>query len=133
MDADVLVGALDAVDEAILVCDRSGAVLHANRAARTLFAGAVPETRVEALQRVPAGGARERLVGGASVLVMTQREEILPLAERERRAIEAALRDSSWQLAQAARRLGISRTTLWRRLKAYGLNRPSESSRRAAS
>lgn len=133
MDADVLVGALDAVDEAILVCDRFGAVLHANRAARTLFAGSMPETRGEALRRVPAGGVRERLVGSASVLVVSQREEVLPLAERERRAIEAALRDSSWQLAQAARRLGISRTTLWRRLKSYGLNRPAEYGRRAVS
>ena len=72
-------------------------------------------------------------MGSASVLVVSQREEVLPLAERERRAIEAALRDSSWQLAQAARRLGISRTTLWRRLKSYGLNRPAEYGRRAVS
>ena len=133
MNADVLVGALDAVEEAILVCDRQGAVLHANRAARTLFGGAVPGTRVEVLQRVPGSGARERPVDGGSVLVLSQREEVLPLAERERRAIEAALRESSWQLAHAARRLGISRTTLWRRLKAYGLHRPADNGRRSVS
>jgi transcriptional regulator of acetoin/glycerol metabolism len=132
MDADVLVGALDAVDQGILVCDRAGAVLHANRAARTLLGGAVPDTRVEVMRRI-AGGATERPVNGGSVLVLRPREEILPLAERERQAIEAALRDSNWQLAQAARRLGISRTTLWRRLKGYGLSRPAEASRRAIS
>jgi len=33
------------------------------------------------------------------------------------------LEATSGRLAEAARRLGISRTTLWRRLKSYGLDR----------
>ena len=43
------------------------------------------------------------------------------LAERERQAILDTLQDTSGKLAETARRLGISRTTLWRRLKTYGL------------
>lgn len=45
------------------------------------------------------------------------------LAEREKEAIVKMLDANSWKLADTARHLGISRTTLWRRLKAYGLHR----------
>ena len=43
------------------------------------------------------------------------------LAERERQAILDTLAVTQGKLAETARRLGISRTTLWRRLRAYGL------------
>jgi transcriptional regulator of acetoin/glycerol metabolism len=42
------------------------------------------------------------------------------LAERERQAIIEALAATGGRLAESARRLGISRTTLWRRLRTYG-------------
>ena len=45
------------------------------------------------------------------------------LAERERDAILKTLEGTGWKLAESARKLGISRTTLWRRLKEYGLRR----------
>ena len=45
------------------------------------------------------------------------------LADRERQAIVDTLEKTGWRLAESARLLGISRTTLWRRLKAYGLDR----------
>ena len=41
--------------------------------------------------------------------------------ERERQAILDTLQVTHGKLAETARRLGISRTTLWRRLRAYGL------------
>jgi len=42
--------------------------------------------------------------------------------KRERQAIADTLQDTSGKLAETARRLGISRTTLWRRLKSYGMD-----------
>jgi len=56
----------------------------------------------------------------------------LTLAERERQDIEQALAESRWQLAIAARKLGISRTTLWRRLKQYQLSKPEFAARQGA-
>lgn len=49
----------------------------------------------------------------------------LSLADVEREAIERALRDCRWQVADAARALGISRTTLYERIRQYGLKAPT--------
>ena len=49
------------------------------------------------------------------------------LAAREKEAIVKTLDAHGWKLAETARHLGISRTTLWRRLKAYGLHRDGRS------
>jgi DNA-binding NtrC family response regulator len=49
-----------------------------------------------------------------------------PLADirdaAERRAIESAIRDADGQLREAARLLGISRTTLWEKMRRLGLS-----------
>ncbi len=124
MNSDLLVNALDAVTDAVLVYDRQGLVLHANRPARELF-GAVPSSRAEVMRHPLGAAAKEQQVSGAAVMVIPRFRPTLSLAERERQAIELALSESGWQLAIAARRLGISRTTLWRRLKQYGLARPT--------
>ena len=42
---------------------------------------------------------------------------------RDRRAIEAALHNSPGSMADAARSLGCSRQTLWRKMKKYGIQR----------
>lgn len=42
---------------------------------------------------------------------------VVPLAELEARAIEDAMRETGGNAAEAARLLGIDRTTLWRKLK----------------
>lgn len=127
MTADVLMNALDAVSDAVLVCDRQGAVMLANRPARELFGPGVPHSRAEVLRHPLGMTAREHQLPGGAVVVISRSHAPLSLAERERQAIEQALGESSWQLAIAARRLGISRTTLWRRLKQYGLQRPGPS------
>ena len=46
------------------------------------------------------------------------------LAEHERATIERALRESNASVSAAAKRLGIARVSLYRRLYAYGLAEP---------
>ena len=71
-------------------------------------------------------------MAGAAVVVVPRPRTSLTLAERERQDIEQALAESRWQLAIAARKLGISRTTLWRRLKQYQLRKPEFAARQGA-
>ena len=125
MTTDLLMNALDAVSDAVIVCDREGTVLHANRGARELFGTAVA-SRAELMRHPLAAAAREQQLAGVAVVVVPRPRTSLTLAERERQDIEQALAESRWQLAVAARRLGISRTTLWRRLKQYQLIRPEQ-------
>jgi len=47
------------------------------------------------------------------------------LRDLEREAILAALQASGGNRSRAARQLGIGRNTLWRKIRAYGLNVPS--------
>lgn len=124
MNAELLVNALDAVSDAVVVCDRRGSVLHANRQARELFAPGGPVSKADVLRHPLGATAREQLLTNAAVVVIPRAKTTLSLADREREAIEQALSQSGWQLAVAARQLGISRTTLWRRLKQYGMHRP---------
>jgi DNA-binding NtrC family response regulator len=49
----------------------------------------------------------------------SDKDEVLPLDELERRAILRALRESSGDKLAAARMLGIGKTTLYRKLKQY--------------
>jgi transcriptional regulator of acetoin/glycerol metabolism len=122
---ELLIAALDALDDGLIVCSPAGTVLFANRAAR-LALHVVPgqSRRDDVLEAAGAVPVREQPVGGGVVLMLGRPASVIPLAEGERAAIEGALRESGWQLSLAARRLGISRTTLWRRLKGYGLTRP---------
>ena len=46
---------------------------------------------------------------------------VIPIPQIQRQAITAALRETNGDRAEAARRLGIGRTTLYRRMKQYGL------------
>jgi len=120
---------LDEVREGVLVCDDGGAVVYANAAAKQELGGGVDlaGSRVgDHLAKLQALGARcARPAPGApqAFLFPVPRNDVEPqtLAERERRAILEMLERSGGRLAETARRLGISRTTLWRRLRAYGL------------
>jgi DNA-binding NtrC family response regulator len=61
---------------------------------------------------------------GGRVKSKTRREfdvDIVPLAEMERQAILQALLQVGGDKSEAARRLGIGKSTLYRKLKRYGL------------
>jgi two-component system, NtrC family, response regulator HydG len=58
---------------------------------------------------------------GTGVPTTPTKEEIVPLDQLERRAIEQALHRLDGNVSLAAQRLGIGRATLYRRLAQYGL------------
>ncbi len=113
---------IDSVTEGVVIFDQQGRLLYANASARRVIDGHNGDVR----NRLQSLGARFSLLkngtqnlGEAAILPQTGP---LTLAERERQAITATLQDTSGKLAETARRLGISRTTLWRRLKSYGMD-----------
>ena len=112
---------IDSVTEGIVIFDQQGRLLYANASARRVIDGQNGDVR----NRLQSLGARfsplrngTQSLGEAAILPPTG---ALTLAERERQAITDTLQDTSGKLAETARRLGISRTTLWRRLKSYGM------------
>jgi len=113
---------IDAVSEGIVVFDQQGRLLYANTSARRAIDGQNGDVR----HRLQIMGARfASLKNGAQSLgeaAILPSSGPLTLADRERLAITETLQDTSGKLAETARRLGISRTTLWRRLKSYGLD-----------
>ena len=118
---------IDSVSEGVVVFDPQGRLVYANAAARRFVDGQHSDLR----QRLQAIGAKftplrngSQPLGESAILPASGP---LTLAERERQAITETLQDTSGKLAETARRLGISRTTLWRRLKSYGMEgfRPS--------
>src|SRR5881409_1956206 len=120
---------METFSEGVVVFDPSGRMLYANqRARRTLDAlGDGAPHRVENLrERLVAFGGRARTLKQGSlelgeVVFLSDGGESPTLADRERQAILDTLEVTHGKLAETARRLGISRTTLWRRLRAYGL------------
>jgi PAS domain S-box-containing protein len=73
-------------------------------------------SRVE-VEHLPADGYGSRLVDE-----MLQTED--PLAALEGRLLTEVLHRSGWRMQEAADRLGVSRVTLWRKLKDHGIERP---------
>lgn len=113
---------IDTVSEGIVIFDQQGRMLYANASARRAIDGQNGDVR----NRLQSLGARfaplkngAQSIGEAAILPPAGP---LTLAERERQAITDTLQDTSGKLAETARRLGISRTTLWRRLKSYGMD-----------
>jgi len=117
----------------LVVFDVQGRVMYANEHARRLMAveGDLANQRAEILRpRLTALGGRSvpLRVGSSNLgeaIFLARSEQARTLADRERQAIVDTLQGTSGRLAETARRLGISRTTLWRRLKAYGLRPPN--------
>ncbi len=122
---------MDSFGEGVVIFDSEGLVIYANARARALIDTLGGDGTSEARELMPIlarlGGRIAPLRAGSLTFgeaVYLPLEEASPsLADRERRAIVHTLNQTDWKLAEAARLLGISRTTLWRRLKRYGLHR----------
>ena len=122
---------LDAFSEAVVVFDQHGKLLYANEPARELgldLNQPVSNLLPELAER---GGRLKTLRVGnlelGEAMFIPGIEGPTTLADREKEAIVRTLDAHSWKLAETAKSLGISRTTLWRRLKAYGLHRDGRS------
>ena len=124
---------LDVFSEPTLVFDAGGRLLYANHAAREtlqktadLSNGGSSAPRLLPQLASLGPSVRPVWVGNhkvGEVVVLSGEGRPDTLAERERQAIFSTLDTTGWKFAAAARRLGISRTTLWRRLRRYGLQR----------
>jgi PAS domain-containing protein len=120
---------VESLGHGVVVFDTHGRVVYANGLARRAagFDGEWAKQRAETLRpRLLALGGRVSPLRTGSVslgeiVFLPGGEQPRTLADRERQAIVDTLRGTRGRLAETARRLGISRTTLWRRLKAYGL------------
>lgn len=126
---------LDAFNEGVVVFDPQGRITYFNAPAKHALEEAGLDTTGEKDDLLPElAGLGGRLVPlkigslevGEAILV-PKREGPTTLAEREKDAIVRSLEAHSWRLAETAKTLGISRTTLWRRLRAYGLHRDGRS------
>ena len=124
---------LDGFSEGVVVFDAEGRLLYANQPARLAMEGLdLSEMATDLQPRLAARGGRLRplRVGGMELgeaMFIPGIEGPTTLAAREKEAIVKTLDAHNWKLAETARHLGISRTTLWRRLKAYGLHRDGRS------
>ena len=120
---------METFSEGVIVFDSYGRMVYANqRGRRTLDAlgDGVSHRGENARERLIAFGGRARTLKQGSVelgevVFLPDGVDSPTLAERERQAILDTLEVTHGKLAETARRLGISRTTLWRRLRAYGL------------
>jgi DNA-binding NtrC family response regulator len=121
---------LDSFAEGVVVFGSDGRVAFANEAARRTVQGlgnGNAQSSELRPQLVALGGRVAPLRAGpaqaAEAVFLPAVAGGKTLAERERQAILDTLEGTSGKLAETARRLGISRTTLWRRLRAYGIDR----------
>jgi len=113
------------------VFDQEGRILYLNASGRESLseAGLDPTSEKDDLLPELAGlGGRLAPIRVGSLelgeaIFLPRREGPTTLADREKDAIVRSLESHSWRLAETAKTLGISRTTLWRRLRAYGLHR----------
>jgi transcriptional regulator of acetoin/glycerol metabolism len=123
---------LDTISEGVVLFDPSGRVVYANAAGHAAMeeAGVDGKSAEAVLPKLARVGGRIApiWVGGSKICEMVrvpspENGDGRTLAERERYAIIETLESTGWKLTESARKLGISRTTLWRRLRAYGLDR----------
>jgi AraC-like DNA-binding protein len=125
---------LDGFSEGVVVFDPTGKILYANEPAREALADLEPDAddSQNLMPRLAAMGGRLRPLRVGSLelgeaMFIPGIDGPTTLADREKDAIVRTLDAHAWKLAETAKSLGISRTTLWRRLKAYGLHRDGRS------
>ena len=124
---------LDRFGEAVVLFDPDGRLAYANSAGRRILDGLARGNGLDTASLLPRlgrmGGRVERIEAGAVVLghavYVPIHQPADTLADQERRTIVETLNSSGWKLTETARRLGISRTTLWRRLRAWGIESPN--------
>jgi transcriptional regulator of acetoin/glycerol metabolism len=127
---------MESLNDGLVVLDSNGRVVYANEHARQLAGRDLTGQRGDAVRvrLIALGGSSVPLRSGGLTLgeaiFLPRSQPARTLAERERQAIVDTLSSARGRLAETARRLGISRTTLWRRLRAYGI-RPSNGHARA--
>ena len=120
---------LETFGEGVVAFDPYGRMLYANQRARRVIEGlgdGAAHRGDHLRERLMAFGGRARTLKQGSMelgeaVFLPEGDHGRTLAERERQAILDTLEVTHGKLAETARRLGISRTTLWRRLRAYGL------------
>jgi transcriptional regulator of acetoin/glycerol metabolism len=123
---------LDRFGEAVVLFDPDGRLAYANSAGRRILDGLARGNGIDTASLLPRlgrmGGRVERIEAGAVVLghavYVPVHEPSDTLADQERKTIVETLNSTGWKLTETARRLGISRTTLWRRLRAWGIESP---------
>jgi len=113
---------LDCRDEEIVVFEIGSDALHVNLAARlTLPPTGLPDGADLRAHLVARGGQAVPLHADGKVvgeMIIVRRPPGRTLADEEHEAIRETLERTRGRRADTARRLGISRTTLWRRLRA---------------
>lgn len=122
---------MDGLKEGVALFDGDGCLVFANAAALSTVAesGAAPASNgralMSALRDQGARVAHIDLAPGRAGQVVYLPAPASPatLAANEKQAILDRLEATDWKLAETARQLGISRTTLWRRLKEYRVRR----------
>ena len=122
---------LDAFSEGVIVFDPSGRVIYANGYAKQMGLDLSRPASDLMPELAQIGGRLKPLKVGTldlgEAMFIEGKEGPSTLAEKEKDAIVQALDAHGWRLAETAKSLGISRTTLWRRLRAYGLHRDGRS------
>jgi transcriptional regulator of acetoin/glycerol metabolism len=122
---DALIRAvLESLGQGVAVFDADGRLVYANPPARRVLAesnGNGPDVRRALLNKQGhAVALRDGPTPIGEAVFIADNGLVGTLAEQEREAILEALSVTGGRLAEAARKLGISRTTLWRRLRTYG-------------
>jgi Bacterial regulatory protein, Fis family len=117
---------LEAQDDGVVIFGTQGDVVYLNAAAEASRPPAVApfaESSRFRAELVARGGRVVPLRCDGKLLgemIVVPRPRATTWAEQEREAIREALHETGGRRVAAARRLGISRTTLWRRLRTGG-------------